>query len=415
MPSQNRLPTTHEADHPAKPEVLVVYHHFAHYRGPILRELIASERYHYIFAGDRSDPLDGSVKTFTDIPEDRFIYTPWFKIKGLMFWQRNLVRHMLGRRFKQIIFLGNVPFPSNWFMLLAGRLTGKHILIWTHGWLTEPHGIKKLLYKLFYKMGDGLLVYEHNSKNIGIGQGFKPESIYVVYNSLDHPEQVKARNAVTPQQVAELRERMFPDNADPIVMLTGRMIERRRFEQAIDAAKLLQDRGHRVNLLFVGDGPAVEGYRQHSASAGVNAFFYGACYDEPTLALLYACAACTLNPGPLGLVAVHTMVYGRPMLASDCIPEQSPEWAIISPGRNGDLFANNDVASIADTLERWTRTREVPADVAKACMDSVERAYNPAAQRVVFEHALDGKPADDLLLSRRLQQITQKSGVNEHV
>lgn len=379
--------------------VLVIYHHFAHYRGPILRELIRSDQFEFHFAGDRSDPLDGTVKTYTDIPEDRFIYTPWLKIKGWMVWQKNLLRHVISRRFPQIILLGNVHFPSNWFMAIAARLARKRMLIWSHGWREMPTGLKRHIYKLFFSMGHGLLLYEHYAKNIAIAQGFKPEDIYVVYNSLDYDKQVAIRASLTPEQIQAERERLFPGSDRPIVMLSSRMIRRRRYHLAVEAAGKLKRQGHEVNLLFVGDGPAREELEAQCKQEGVSAHFVGACYDEETLALLFSASACTLSPGPIGLAVTHSHVYGRPVLVSNNRSEQGPEWGTIIPGRNGDHFVNDNTDSMAEVIRRWTPTAVVNEQVEAVCRRSVERSYNPRAQRRVFELAMNGEPANDLLLS----------------
>jgi glycosyltransferase involved in cell wall biosynthesis len=243
-------------------------------------------------------------------------------------------------------------------------------------------------------------MYEHFAKIIGISQGFKPERLYVVYNSLDYNKQVEARQTVTPEKTEALREKLFPGSNDPIIMLAGRVIERRRYDLAFEAGSILQKQGYPVNFLILGNGPELENYRDLAKRLGVNANFYGACYDENEIALMFSTCDCGLCPGPLGLAVTHGYAYGRPMIASDYAGEQGPEWGSIVPGVNGDLFKYNDPESLASKIRDWTwPNADIPQKVADACREVVEKRYNPRAQRLVIEAALRGEPANDLMLS----------------
>src|SRR5262249_9152914 len=152
-----------------------VYHFFAHYRSAVLRQLLEQGRYNYLLVGDRTDPDSAGIKAWEDIPPDHFVYAPWRRLRGRLFWQRGVVKLALRRDIRCLILLGNSKWASTWAAAIAGRLSGKRVLFWTHGWIVPERGLKKFIRRRFYKLAHGLLLYGNGARKIGIEQGFASE------------------------------------------------------------------------------------------------------------------------------------------------------------------------------------------------------------------------------------------------
>ena len=61
------------------------------------------------------------------------------------------------------------------------------------------------------------------------------------------------------------------------------------------------------------------------------------------------------------------------------------------------MLFRSDVTSLADAIEPWLRSPERDAEVRRACIDLVERLWNPRYQCRAIERAVCGAPADDLM------------------
>jgi glycosyltransferase involved in cell wall biosynthesis len=381
---------------PSRPKVAVVYHFFAHYREPVMRELLASGRYEFIAVGDREDPMGEKVRAWGGCPEERFVYAPFRRLPYPLGLQRGLLRLAMRRDLQGIVYLGNVFWPCTWMSAVIARATGKRVLFWTHGWTHRDRGLIRLLRRTFYRLGHGLLLYGHRAKMIGMDEGFAPERLHVIYNSLDYERQKEVRAAVTPEDVQRRREKLFPGSQRPMVICTTRLTPVRQLDQLLEAMGLLKKEGHEVDLLLVGDGAEKANLQRQAAELDLSVHFFGACYDERIIGELVMSANVAVSPGKVGLTAMHSMVFGTPVITHNDDNDQAPEWEAIIPGRTGDLFQRDNVADLARVIKRWTGQRFPDESHRAACYAVIDRFYNPSFQRLVIERSLEGRPADDL-------------------
>jgi hypothetical protein len=125
--------------------------------------------------------------------------------------------------------------------------------------------------------------------------------------------------------------------------------------------------------------------------------FEGACYDEHRIAELISASTVTVAPGKVGLTAMHSMVYGVPVITHSDADDQMPEWEAIIPGVTGALFARDSVEGLEAAIREWTRDPWPSEPTRRACESIIDRFWNPHVQRRLIEHAVLGRPADDLL------------------
>lgn len=384
------------APKPSTRRVAVVYHFFAHYRAAVMRTLCASERFHFVMVADEAAPARLAMKLWTDYPPDRFVRARCMHLGGPFMLQLGLVRLALRRDLDAIIYLGNPFWPCTWLSAALARLCGKRVLFWTHGWVRRHRGLRRWICFLFYRIAHGLLLYGHVAKMIGIEEGFAPERLYVVYNSLDYDAQRAARQAIAPQRLRDVRHELFPGSDRPMAICTTRLVPVRRLDLLLEALALLKADGHPVDLLLVGDGPERDALTRLAAERELSVHFFGACYDESRLAELVMAAHVTVAPGKVGLTAMHSLAFGTPVITHGDADNQMPEWEAIIPGRSGGLVKHHDVADLAGCIRRWTAASRSEGSDRAACHAVIDRFYNPRFQRRVIERALDGLPADDL-------------------
>ena len=376
--------------------VVISLDFFPHYRGPVMQQLLQSPKHDYILAGADRDNRDGSIKTWP-VPEDApYICTPRIKFPGGWSWLKGAMRMALRRDVDVIIYHADFRLLSNWIAAPIARLLGKRVLFYTIGWYHYDSPLRTVIKKIFHNLAHGLCLYGHWAKTVGISQGYSPDRLYVVYNSLDYEKQRRVREALTDEGLRQVRAELFEHPERPQIICTTRLTAKRQLDQVLDALHVLKQRGKDVNLLLVGDGPERLKLEKQATEQGLTVKFYGPCYDEPVLAGLIASSNATVAPGMVGLTAMHSMAYGTPVITHNDQLHQSPESEIVIDGRNGALFQHGSIEDLARCIDEWTQVEFPTPEIRAACDAMLQRIYNPVYMRRAFDWAASGEPAHDL-------------------
>ncbi len=379
---------------PPKPRVAVVYHFFAHYRTAVMERMARSSKASFVFFSDDHD-YENTIKPAELSAAVDARPCPTHQILGSVMWQPGLVRVALSREFDQIIVLGNPHWIATWIGMIAARLTGKRVLMWSHGFLLPPTGLKGRIRRLFYRLPHIHMFYGRESKQIAKRLGWDPKRLYVLGNSLDLDAQAAARGRITPEQIAECRSSLFADPSLPIAVCSARLQPAKRVDLLVRALAELGRQGLRANLIVIGDGPDLEHLKGLARTFEVAAHFEGACYDEDRLALLTMASTLTVCPGFVGLTAIQSMAFGVPVITNTESKRSAPEVEAIVPGRTGDLFTSGDVTDLVRVMRIWLQERPDRDRIRRDCIELVERFWSPDFQLGVLERATQGLPPDD--------------------
>ena len=370
-----------------KVRVAVIYDGFPHYRKGVIEELAASDNYDYYFFGN-STYRDTSIQGYDFEPGIKVVRThsvAWRQVNV----QTNIFNGLIRNNISHCIFLGNPWFVSYWVLTPILRLLGKKVYFWSHGWITphEPR-LRGTIKQLFFRLPHALLLYGHRSKEIGIARGFPAERMYVINNSLDFRLQSKIFESLAPLSQVELRNQLQLPLDPKIIICTARVTHKCRFDLLMHAATKLKFWNRNVFLLIVGDGPEKQTLSALATSLGLPHKFWGACYDEATIAKLYKAADLTVSPGKVGLTAMHSMAYGTPVISHGNFDHQMPEYEAIVPGVTGDFFAENSSDELARVIHKWFD--EHPVKPERECIERIEAEFTPSFQRRAIENALQG-------------------------
>jgi glycosyltransferase involved in cell wall biosynthesis len=376
---------------PAKrKKVVIVYHFFAHYRGAIIRELLDNSKHDFYFAGDAHDPRNIGVPA-TKIPNpDRYIQTKCRFIFKVVMVQTGLFKLAMRRDIDSIIYLGDFHYLNTWLTAPLARMMGKKVFFWTNGWLRRETGIVRDLRKTFYKLANGLLLYGNFARQLGLDLGFKPEKLYVVYNSLDLPRHREIRESLTEDQLKAYKVELGLDPALPTAIFVSRLEAKFRLELLFEAAEKLRAEGHPINVLIVGDGTVREALEKDAASRNLPVKFFGKCFDDETLGKLLMLSNVSVAPGQVGLFSMLTISFGTPLITHDNPHAQGPEFEGVVPGVTGSFFKQGDANALAKVLKKWTATPWPTPEHRQACYDRIDQFYSPQNQRLVMERAVDG-------------------------
>jgi glycosyltransferase involved in cell wall biosynthesis len=385
--------------------VALVYHFFAHYRQPVLEELLAKSKHHFLLCADTKNTMMPGVKAWAPKDATRFRKCRCFSIGKYLVWQTGLLALAFDRSLDSIIYLGDWKWPATWLSAWIARLRGKRVLFWTHGWRSRDRGLVRLIRKRFYGLAHGLLLYGNWARQIGIDEGFPASNLYVVYNSVAAHPAVDEFVEAPDQRRGELRKALFPGSPveTPVICCSARLDARRRLQLLLDAASQLGAGGHPVNVLLIGDGPERGRLEEQARALGINVEFVGTCYDQSQLAEYFSISNVTVSPGDIGLTAIHSMLHGIPVISHSARERQGPEAEAILPGKTGDFFRDGDRADLVKMILKWTRTPFVDPSVSRTCRDLIRRHYSRVVQRQVIDAAIEGENAD--IMAERLAEV----------
>lgn len=369
------------------PSVNVIYHQFPHYRRPIMLELVENGANDYRFFAS-VEPVAGIVPFAGD---DKVRVTPLhFRVWHGLWLLKGYWPAVVDRSCDALIILANPNMPASWLMAIVGRLAGKKVLFWAHGWLKPESFFKRKFRSLYFRLADHMLVYGERSRKIGISLGYPADRITVVYNSLDF-ERAKALVAQIESggEALPKPQDLFAEKDRPLIICTARLTRLCRFDLLLHAAANLKNEGRPINVLLVGDGTERQSLGQLARELGVDAHFHGACYDEQILARLIYFSDLTVSPGKIGLTVIHSLSYGTPAITHGDLDEQMPEVETILPGETGAFFERGNADDLASTIKAWLQSGKDRTAVRKACYDMIAGNWNPRQQRILIETAIE--------------------------
>lgn len=370
------FPHIAHTEHHRRPRVAVVYTHFPHYRNPVFKELASSCNYDFYFFYDRKG-VDPTIISGDGLSKSYQIRA--FRFRSLMF-QPGFFWTCVWRNFDAFIFLGNPYILTTWLYAAICKIRNKKVVFWTHGWIKKKEGRKGWVRSVFYLLSDMLMLYGDRAKEIGISKGFSLKRIQVIYNSLDYPAQMAIRES-----------RLMLDRSidAPYFLCVSRLVPEVNLTIAIEALALFpKDSLKSVFLVIVGDGPERAALEQAASRLAVSVIFLSAVYDEQRLADLFMNCVAVVSPGKVGLLAIHALAYGVPVITHDCLDHQMPEIEAIIPGRTGSLYQHGNVHDLARAMLHHLHHERTDAEIRDA-IRVIEDKYTPAVQCKLIEQGLE--------------------------
>lgn len=362
--------------------ICVIYNFAQHYRTGIFKLISETFDTDFVFGDSMSDVkkmdysvLKGSVKEVHVARKFGFSY------------QHGVVS-LLNKDYSMYVLLGDTHSISSWlFLLLSIFYKEKKVFLWTHGWYGKETFFERVLKKIMYRLPNGgLFLYGNRAHDLMITEGFNPKKLFVIHNSLDYETQLLIRASLTPSTI-------YPDyfkNRNKNIVFIGRLTKVKRLDLLIEVISKLKDQGEMINLTFVGDGTERLDLEKKVEEKGIQdqVWFFGASYDEKTNAEMIYNADLCVSPGNVGLTAMHSLVYGTPVITHDDFRYQMPEYEAIKKGVTGDFYQYGSIDSMADTILQWIRNNGDNRErVRKDCFSEIDNEWTPYYQiKVLKEH-----------------------------
>lgn len=369
-----------------KNHVAVAYHFFPHYRRGVF-DAISELPYEFTYFGAPVVSHEG-IPALTFKEGQHFVGAPVRDIGGRYF-QWGVVRAAFSRQYDTIVLLANPNFITTWAAALIGRLSGKRVIFWGHGFMSDRRSIKNYARKAFFSLGHAQYLYGYRAKCIAESFGFDGDSLYVGFNSLDYRSQIEIR-----------RELLGTSNSgyshDEVRVLgVSRLTEKCKYDMLLRAIAIAQDDSDlRFVVTIIGSGPAEEELKRLAEGLRIEVRFIGALYEESEVAKYIYSSDVVVQPGKVGLTAMHALMFGTPVISHSSMDLQMPEAEAIVEGKSGMLFIRDDVDDLARCLKELKKVFPDRALTRRRCFRIIDEIYNPMKQAKIFADALAGNRAD---------------------
>lgn len=364
-------------------KLCMLYNFAPAYREGIFKEIDRNWETQWFFGDNDTDinGLDLKLLSNVFVLENKRLHGHWY-------WQKGAVKLSGRNDFSTYFILGDPYCLSSWFLALRLRFfyPKKRLYFWTHGWYGKETTAVRIIKKAFFKLAHGIFLYGNYARELMIKEGFKPDKLHVIHNSLDYHHQIEIRNSLKRSEIF----RAHFGNDNPVLIFIGRLTAVKHLDMLIEAAKKLETIGTPVNVVFVGDGSERNNLSKMVEQMGLtdSVWFYGACYDDTKNAELIYNADLCIAPGNVGLTAIHSMVFGTPVISHNDFKWQMPEFEAIKPGVTGNFFERNNFDSLVSAISNWLAQNKDRELVRENCFKEVDTSWTPDFQMRVLEQNL---------------------------
>lgn len=366
-------------------KLLLISNIASHYRDSIYRLIDGTFDCDFLFGDELGD-----IKLMdTSVLKGDVTLVKCKLLPGRLYWQPG-VQGRLGRDYDAYILLGEARYLSTWLFCLRARLfyPKKRVFFWAHGLCGNESRIQKFVKKLFLRLPNGgIFLYGNYARNHMIQEGFDADKLFVIHNSLAYARQLGIRNSLKPDGV--YKEHF--GNEDPNLIFVGRLTRVKHLDLILRAMGLLDKEGRHYNLTLIGGGEQHDELQDVTEELGLKGrvWFYGPCYDEVQLGHMIYNADLCVSPGNVGLTAMHSMVFGTPVLTHNDFAWQMPEFEAIREGETGGFFERDNVESLKDALTSWFKSADYDRErIRRNCYAEIDRHWTPQFQIDVLKSHL---------------------------
>lgn len=303
-----------------------------------------------------------------------------------VYWQCGILSLLFSNKYDTYFVGSETRAISKWlfFFLACLLFPDKKIYVWTHGWYGKESKFQSTIKKWIYNHVTGSFLYGNYAREIMIRAGIDGKKLFVIHNSLHYDQQRTLRESIAP---SKLYLNHF-GSKHPTIIFIGRLTPVKKLDLLVKSLKILKDKGEVYNLTFIGEGSESEKLRNlvDKLSLSQQVWFYGQCYDEKENAELIINADLCVAPGNVGLTAMHSMVFGCPVISHNDFKWQMPEFESIRIGKTGDFFEKDNVYSLSDAISKWFANKgDKREEVRQNCYYEIDSQWNPYFQMNVIK------------------------------
>ena len=354
-----------------------------HYRFPIFNAITEKFTCAFYIGNHLKQP----IKTFDYKALKGYVATLNNHFLRNFYWQSKSLR-LVFKKYDMYFMDGEPYCLSSWIVLLLCRILGKQTVAWTHGWYGREGFVKRLIKRFYYSLYTKLMVYNDYSIKLMEKEGFAPDKMYCIANSLDTDKDLKIRSELS---LSNIYRNHFKNDC-PTIIYCGRIQKWKKLDLVLRCISQFKSEGVIVNAVFLGKDVENVALDKMAENLGITdqIWLYGPCYNEQIIGEMFYNADVCLSPGNVGLTAIHSLTFGCPVLTHDDFKHQGPEFEAIRAGQTGDFFKKGDVADMKTKIAFWINKDEESRNKTRIkAFNEIDRKWNIYYQLGIIEKVVN--------------------------
>ena len=354
-------------------KVAILQHRLLHYRTELFDKLrtelledgILLDLFHGKPSKTESTKRDVGVLTWSNFVSNFFI-----TVRGIdILWQRLPPIN----NYDLIVLIQENRIISNYAIILLNKLFfKKKIAYWGHGknmQSVKPDGLRELWKKYWLCTVDWWFGYTTGTKRYLIDNGFNPEKISVLNNSINTSVFRDQVNMVSEEAKLDLLSGLGLSLDNDICVFCGSIYSEKKIELLLEASKQTYLKNSKFVLVIIGDGPdrhLVDDYKNEVWLR------YVGIKNGAEKAAYYSVSKLMLNPGLVGLHILDSFCSGVPMITTED-SLHSPEYDYLKDGYNGVVVkSKSDYIKYSNAILKCLEDKKLLGDLKVNCLKSSE-------------------------------------------
>lgn len=301
--------------------------------------------------------------------------------KSKLFTQKGLITILRDKENNTFLMTGETRNLSFWWFLFVRNLfyRRKRIYLWTHGWYGKESKIEAIIKKWMFRSVTGIFTYGEYAKNLMAKEGISEAKIFPIHNALHYKEQKELRDRISK---TDIYFNHF-GSTNPILLFIGRLTKVKKLDMLLRTVASLNNSCRPCNLVLVGDGEEKEKLIKLASELQISdkVWFYGECYKEDTNAELIYNADICVAPGNVGLTAMHSLMFGTPVITHDNFAYQMPEFEAIKEECTGAFYHHGSQQSLDEVVLSWLQKHDDDREtIRKNCFKEIDDNWTPYFQ-----------------------------------
>lgn len=367
-----------------KKKLCLIYNTAPRYREAIFKAIDQEFDCDWYFGPTKTDIKEMDTSLLKNVK-----YYKTFGDSEKYYFKWGIIRLLFKKKYQTFFCIPSTRSLSDWvfFWIAFIFFPNKKIYLWTHGWYGKESKFEAIMKLWLYRNAAGIFCYGDYACKLLEKEGINKNKLFSIHNSLDYDQQKVLRDCIQPSTVYSDH---FGNNNLTIIFI-GRLTKVKQLDLLVDAIAVLKMKGEIYNLTFIGDGSEGENLKMKVKNLGLEnqVWFYGACYDEKINAELIYNADLCVAPGNIGLTAMHTLVFGTPVISHNDFKWQMPEFEAIRPGKTGRFFQKGSLSSLVESISCWfAEKQDQREEVRKACFNEIDNNWNPHYQMNIIKKYL---------------------------
>ena len=260
--------------------------------------------------------------------------------------------------------------------IVLAKVTRKKILFRTEADLINPstpirRRIKKVLLPRLLNLADAVLYSCKRNRAYFKHYGVSDEKLFPILSSVDNEYFQERRKYYDEVGKYKIREKLCIPRDAVVILYVGRLTDRKRPYDILDAFKSLGDLKNPAVLVMVGDGPLRGRLEQQVDKSKTGNIIFAGFKNLSEIPQYYACADIFVLPSqydPTPKVINEAMNFRLPVVVSNGVGTVHD---LVQDNKNGLVFNVGDVDTLASKLKALICDEDMRVRLGQAALETV--------------------------------------------